>query len=691
MRKQPARKRAGTVPQPPPARPAAGGWWDPAVRWKPALLLALLGLGLYLNTIGYGYTVDDDTVMAKNEIVKKGVKALPEIFTTRYRAGFWERKENMYRPLSLAMFAVEWQISPDNPVAGHAVNIALYALTAWLLFSLLCRMLPGHGTIIPFVATLLFVTHPLHTEVIANIKSRDEILVFLFSLLSLKASLSYAARRRPAALAASALCFFLALLSKENAVMLLILVPLTLYFFTPFTKAPVRAIVIAFAGVAALYFVLRASVLGGLAGQTELLLVNNSLLGAGDTATRVASAIRIMGKYLLLLVFPHPLVFDYSYDQIGNVGFGNPLALVSLAVIVALLARAAKGFRGKDPVSFGILFFGVSVALVSNIFFLIESTMAERFLYMPSMGFCLVAAVSGKRLLGKQVALLSAAVAVAALFSVKTVVRNTCWKDNITLLSADVVTSPKSARIRYAFGSALLFERALVEDDPVKKEQWIDQAILHLERGVSILNTYADAYFHLGLAYTEKGDAPKAIQALESARKLKVYNTSDFHAAMGAALGLAGRYADAVTELKEALALDSTAFNTLNNMGIYLTDGGDPQSAIPYLETAHRLKPDNEKALYNLGNAHARAGDYLTAVDCYKQAVNINDRYEDAYNNIGNSYAAMKEFAKAIPYYEKVLALNPGNRQALNNLGITYKMIGDDVNGDRYLKQAGIQ
>lgn len=702
-RKQPAKKE---VIKNQPARVAALPGNESPAKLKKLMLIFIAAFSflLYANTLPHDYTVDDGTVMQNNKIVKKGISAIPEIFTTRYREGFWERKENLYRPLSLAMFAIEWQVAPEKPFIGHLVNVLLYMLTAIVLFTTLAKLLADKNVIIPFITTLLFIAHPVHTEVVANIKSRDEILCLLFIIASINLLISYIHSSRNILLLFSSVCFFLAMLSKENAIMYVFVVPLVLHFFTSVNFKKIITTSTCFLAVAGIYLLLRYSVLRGLANETELQLVNNSLLGAPDLITRFASSIYIMGKYLWLLFVPHPLVFDYSYNQIKNVSVTDIKAIFSFAVYLGLFIYSLKSFGQKNLKSFGILFFLITISLVSNIFFLIESTMAERFLYMPSLGFCIAitvllteifktdrlknAATGIQQLLKNNSAIFSLTGIILILFSVKTISRNTDWKNNLTMLGHDVKLSPESARIRYAYGSAILIEQALKEKDETKKSELLEKAIIHLEKGVLILNTYADAFYHLGLAYKEKKDYNNAIKNFEQARKNKVFKEADFFVASGIAYGGAGKLDQAIADLLKAVELNPQAHDAYNNLGLYYNDKGEDEKAIASLRKAIEIKPEFEKAFYNLGNIYAKKGDYQTAIENYNKAVALDPKYEDAYNNIGNSYAAMKQYENALKYYNKVFELNPGNSKVLNNIGITYKMLGDNTNGDKYLEMA---
>ncbi len=458
---------------------------DTVISWnRIGLLMAILAAALYVNTISHDYTVDDGTVIANNKYTKQGAAALGKIFTLPYRAGFWDRKEGLYRPLSVAMFAIEYQLAGEKPWPGHLINVLFFAITAFILLTVMRSLLRRHHPLIPVLVTLLFIFHPIHTEVVANIKSRDEILSLLFGLLTLQLLLRYADEGKLWQMLTAVFVYFLCMLSKESGVTWMGVFPLALWCTrdtdlkkTIVLSAPFLVVVIAF-------LLIRQQVLGTFGSNYELMLINNSLVGATDTGSRIASAIYILGKYIWLLFVPLTLVFDYSYNTVPLVGFSDFRALISLVMVIALIGYALLKLKERKPVALAILFFFGTISLVSNIFFLIEATMAERFLYTPSLGFCLaiLLVLSSKFKEKKNTIELTstdirdnktivvAFAFVLVLFGVKTIARNGDWKNNLTLLAADVKSNPESARIRYAYGSAILVEEALKEKDINKKK-----------------------------------------------------------------------------------------------------------------------------------------------------------------------------------------------------------------------------
>jgi tetratricopeptide (TPR) repeat protein len=668
------------------------------------LICALIALLLYVNTLGHDYAVDDGTVIKNNKLTVKGISSIPEIFTSAYRKGFWERKEGVYRPLSVVMFAIEYEIAPDKPFLGHLVNLLLYGFTGWILFQTLCLFFAGRNYIIPFFITLLFIAHPVHTEVVANIKSRDELLCFLFVISTFYFMLRQVRTASVVNVIAGAVCYFLALLSKENALTIMAVFPLLLYFFTSYDLKKTLAAWGVFAGVVAIYMGIRYMALQGLNYDVEILAINNSLVEATSFASRLAGAIMIMGKYLLLLLVPHPLVFDYSYNTIPNVTFADWRPLLSLVVYGALIFYAIKNFTTKNPISFGILFFLITMSLVSNVVILIEAVMGERFLYMPSMGFAIAAGIGLLTLLKTDTARNKAAdlssffsinkkamgvlTVILVLFAFKTVSRNMDWKDNLTLLATDVQTSPNSARIRYAYGSALVIEKGLDEKDPAKKEDYLNRGIAELEKGVSILASYSDAWYHLGMAYKEKGDGPNAVRAFERAKQQKAWKDPEFFNSSGLAYNEVKQYDKAIADFKQAIVLDPKLEEAYNNLGLTYCDAGMLDESIKTLNDAIKLNPKTDKPYYNMGNTYAKAGDYNKAIEWYTKAVALNKDYSDAYNNIGNSFAAMKDYTHAIENYKKVIEIDPNNSKVLYNIGVTYHMLGDDKTADEYIARS---
>ncbi len=672
--------------------------------WTPVYFFVILfSFLLYANTINHDFTVDDGTVIANNSFTKKGVDGIKDIFTNSYRAGFWDRKEGLYRPLSVAMFAIEYQIGKGSPLPGHIMNIIFYILTSIVVLSVLKRILQNFHPLIPIVATLLFVAHPIHTEVVANIKSRDELLSFFFGILTLKLLFNYLDKNKIHWMILSCLAFLLALFSKESSVTWIGVYPLALWFITDKKIMDIVKLSIPYLALFALFMFIRMKILGTITGEQEILLINNSLVGAPDKASQLATAFGILARYVGLLIIPASLVFDYSYNTIPNITFGNPLALVGFILTIGGLIYAIRLLSKKSLIAFAILFYLGSISLLSNLFLTLEATMGERFVYTASFGFCLLVALLIDKIFkvsneknktssiaailkpnGTSIFLLLILIA----FSARTYSRNGDWKDNITLLSHDVKISSESARIRYAYGSALLVEKALKEKDNNQKTIYLDQAIEQLTKGVSLIPNYNDAWYNLGVAYKEKNDFKNAVYAFEQARSYKAFDTDEKLSNAGVAYGSNGQLDKAVADLRAAVALNPNSSDNYNNLGLYLGESKMYEESFACFEKAIAIKPNFDKAYYNWGNIYAQQNNFKEAITNYKKALSLNPSYADAYNNLGNCYAVMGIKDSSLYWFNESVKLDPSNGKAWVNLSITYRMMGDTIKANECLLKA---
>ena len=261
-------------------------------QYLPHIILIVFAFAIYCNTLFYDYTLDDLIVIKENSFTKKGVDGLSGIFKYDSFTGFFGTQKTLvaggrYRPLSIATFALEYAFFDGlNPFFSRLVNIFLYGLTGVVIMIIFRRFRinkPGNKwyLTIPFITALLFIAHPVHTEVVANIKGRDEIFSLLFSLISLWSTLLYLDKKKYSYIFLSGVSFFLALLSKENAIMFVFIIPVTIYFFTKHTLKRTLYSSAILVATAVIFIFIRFLVLGYLnSPQLPKELLNNPFLFA---------------------------------------------------------------------------------------------------------------------------------------------------------------------------------------------------------------------------------------------------------------------------------------------------------------------------------------------------------------------------------------------------------------------------
>ncbi len=396
-------------------------------------LLALVGLALavYANTLGHGFAYDDYWLLVDNPSVRS-LNNAGHFFTTGYQ-------DRIYRPLTLLSFALDYALVGLEPLLYHAENLALNAVVT-ILVCLLLRPVAGQTA---WLAAALFAVHPVHTEVVANVTSRSELLATLLGLLALWQI------HRPALAACSLL---LALLAKESAVAVPALA-LLLWWRLP-EQPPLRrkAVMLgALAAAVAAYLLLHYRARGGILLPKYVLFEVDNPLFLADWPTRVRTGLMIVGQNLALCFVPYHLSADYSFPQIPPVtAWTEPRFLLWTALPAAAVAAALAVWRTHPNFLRGLAWFLLALAPVSNLVAPIGTIRAERMLYLPSVGTCLVAAEALGLLMAvrRRWAIALAALLLATL-GMAAARRNLVWRNQETLVTATVADAPRSARAHY--------------------------------------------------------------------------------------------------------------------------------------------------------------------------------------------------------------------------------------------------
>lgn len=487
--------------------------------WACGIYLLLIGL-LYGQSIGYSYTLDDKIVIVDNEYVKEGISGIGKIFSTESFQGYFGEQKNLvagsrYRPLSIATFAIEHQFFGQNPIIGHLVNLLLYFLTGVLILWVLDLLMPlkidrKWFWSIPFICGLLFLAHPVHSEVVANIKGRDEILTFMGSLSALGAAFLYSKSGKNIWLFLSALFYALGLLAKENAITFLAVIPIALWFFSKPNSKSFWRILITLLSVTIIYIILRYQVIGFLldSGQAVTSLINDPFLEM-DGLQKSATIMYTLGLYVKLLFFPHPLTHDYYPYHIPIMEWTDIGTIISLLVYVILAAIVYKSWHKKSITAFTILFFMTTISIVSNVVFSVGTFMNERFIYLSSLGFTLWLAnilVENKSVQQgpkfKNIAILPFSILFIFMIGYiwKTLDRVPAWENDKTLNEAAIKVSGNSARAN-VFMATQYFNQYKLETDTDIQLQLLDQAAPLIEKSLQIYPRYNDAFtMKLGVA-----------------------------------------------------------------------------------------------------------------------------------------------------------------------------------------------
>lgn len=516
-----------------------------------ALILMLLAFALYGVTAWYGYLLDDQMVIWENQYVLKGFAGLREIFAYDSFMGYFKEQKFLleggrYRPLSLATFAIEVGLWGNNhPDISHLINVLLYGMNGILLYRVLLELFPlqegGRWYFsVPFIAAVFFMVHPLHIECVANIKGRDEILALMGSLGALYATLRYLDTSRTQWLVWSGVFLFLGLMAKENSLTFLVVIPFTAWFFGRASGA--RAVGISWPLLLAtlVFLLVRYKAMGYMVNHGKSMndLMNNPFLGM-SFGEKSATIFLTLGWYVKLLFVPWPLTHDYYPYHVPKVNWSDWRALLSLLfyVVVGILSILRLS---KRPVwAYAFVFWIVTLSIVSNIFVSVGTFMNERFIYMPSVAFCIVAAWFLARKVpvlmrehADRVNFVNGALGItfAALLTGLAAIRIPEWKDERSLNLSALRVSPNSARSHCFYVTSIYKETFTQLKTKEEKAPWVDTMEYHINKSLEIYPNYGAALIMKAAVdaarFEQDGQLDKLFHGFEIVLEKIPYNTN---------------------------------------------------------------------------------------------------------------------------------------------------------------------
>jgi protein O-mannosyl-transferase len=625
------------------------------------LILILLASLPYLNTLANGFVYDDRDQVLENPYIHS-FRYIAKIFgSTVWTFQGAQGVSNYYRPLMTFAYLISYKIFGRLPFGFHLVNLVLHVAVVLLLFVLTERLFQDR--LLSLIAAGLFALHPIHTESVAWIAAITDLELSLFFLLTFLLYLRLPGPQPPnrrywLSYAFMLLTYGLALLSKEQALVLPALIIVYEHFYRAgsatrqFREKLRRYLPLCL--VAAGYIAFRLFVLGGFAPAIwrpglpwkEVLL----------------SAVALVGGYLAKVIWPVHLVAFYVFREIHT--FRDPHVLAGLAGLIVCAGLFAYLWKNARPLSFALLWMGATLAPVLNARWMPAQVFAERYLYLPSVGFCwLIGGAVGKfwreahigspsatRRLARQ-AIALGVVVVACLYAIATVERNRDWRSDEVLYRRTLELQPDAQVIHTNLGVYYSDHG----DWAAAEREWT----LALGPGKPSAVTLND----LGLVrknqkrYGEAADLFEQAIALRPKYMAPYKNLAEMYAEMG-------RLEDADRQYQQAVSLAPLDVNARNSYGHFLLQQG--RNAEAREEFARSAEADaNAEAYDNLGDLDLAAGDRSKARADYEAAVALNDIDNHAYFGLAMLDEQQGRIADAIREYRAGLATDPRNAVAL--------------------------
>ena len=460
--------------------------------------IVFLGLCFVLVFLVYGQTLfgdfvfDDRYIITHSELFKN-LNNLPQVATM----GYWTTETGLYRPVVLITYVFNYSFFGSEPFSFHLVNLILYAWTGYLLYLLIRRLFPKQE-LLAYLFSVLFLVLPIHTEVVANIVGRAEILALFFSLLAFLEII-----KKKTNIWLTALWLLLAVTSKETAIAAW---PIALFivFYKNYSsikllkiKETIEKYFIPLFLSVSIYFTLRLLVLGPYFLVTNASIVENPLKFTSFFG-RISTALYILFIYIKKSFWPFNLCSDYSYNQIPVVeSFFNLGTLLGLAIFVFFFITIFVFVRCRSVLALASAFFIFPFLIISNLIFPIGTIAGERLMYYPSVGLCIYLAYILILLSKYRKNIVVVLIAMIILFyGSMSFIRSFDWLTEKNLFISAAQCAPNSVLSRSNMGTVYYFEGRY---DEAEKEILVAH---------QIYDKYTKAINNLGLVYW-KTDRPE--------------------------------------------------------------------------------------------------------------------------------------------------------------------------------------
>jgi len=568
-----------------------------------ASLLVLVCLIVYYNSLSNGFVFDDFGSIVENKYLGQPGKFLTSLFSDSYFsvAGV----EASYRPVATLSYFFIHSIAGLDPFYYHLVSILLHAINAVLVYWMANLIL--HQRLSALIAGLMFVTHPAISEAVNCIDYNDDLLAAFFFLLAFIGYIRLHAAEVSSKFgnyALSLIFFSFGLLSKEMAITLPAMIilydlvlrdagrqPLT--FQKALTTLKKRWLFyVGYMVVSLVYVVIRFFLLVSPGGYLES--------SYGGLFERIIYLPGHIFSFIKLAILPNNLTADYVFAYPNS--FFDSVNLMGFAVVIGLAGASFFIYRSSKEIFFGIWWFLITLLPVSNLVE-IYNPFAERYLYIPIIGFCLVVPVLISGLVGRRiakpfpaaVATMIPALTMISLYSAVTISRNPDWRNNFVLWSKTVQTSPNSLIAHGGLGRAY------------QDQGMLDEALREFEIAIKLNPKHAKTYYNLGVLYHQKDDLNKAVE-----------------------------------NFKRSVMLDPNTIRAHFNLGTIYHKEGRLDLAIRHYVKVTELDPDDSEAHYRLGVAYAMQGKLNRAVLEWERVLQLDPRNSAARNHIKKAKEMLK-------------------------------------------------
>lgn len=613
------------------------------------VIVAGLGAGVYSNTLGVPFILDDHPNIKDNQLCQLSVLDFGKLYDAAYYS------PNRRRPVANVSFALNYYVGQFDVAGYHVLNVFIHVINGILVYFLALatfQLTPwgekragtahGHWAIlcVALCSACIFVAHPLQTQAVTYIVQRMTSLAAMFCFISLLCYIcgrtSIESTRRWLFWTASLFSWLFAVETKQNAaIMPLMVFVYEWYFFQDFrfgwlrrhSNFVVAALIVT--AIVAFYY---------LGSQPVERLFGDYVRREFGMLDRVLTQSRVVVFYLSLILFPSPARFNLGHDISISQSIVSPITtLLSIVIIALFLLLGVSIGRKYRLASFCIIWILANLVIESSVIGL--EMIFEHRLYMPMLGVALLVAGALFHYLSRTTSrAVIVSMSLIVCLGANTYSRNQTWRTQVSMWSDVLAKSPQS------------------------------------ERG----------YIHRGTALSRDGKYKQAIEDFDRVIQLKRAKTDELKPSAAEPLNNRGlayagleQFESAVQDHTAAIALRPGYTLAYNNRGDAYGKMDQFDFAITDFLTAIQLRPDLPQPYNNLGFTWARLGEHGKAIQWYTKATNVMPDYIEAYENRGRSNGILRNYPEAISDLSIVIAYQPGHKKAIYNRGLAYTYSGN--------------
>ena len=604
------------------------------------MTLAIVGaLIIYGQTVNHGFGFDDELTTQLHPVVAQGISGIPKLLSTNYLNIDGQKAD--YRPMARVSFAIEQSLFGSNPNIGHSLNLVLYISCLWLLFLLIKRLVPPGNHFVVGFTIFLFAIHPIHTEVVASLKNREEILAALFLLISWISALSYSNSGSKAMLLVAFTGLIISLMSKISAAPFALIIPLSLWYCGKVKVERLKWVSTIYLIGSVTFFMAVAYLLPW--EDRTYLFIEKPLSFAQNPSEKLVGIVYSIGYYLKLAVWPYPQSIYYGYNAGPSISENGIHFWIVLVLILSILFTTSIQAFKRTTLGLGMIIFILALIPVSNIFYPIAGTVIERGLFLPSIGIAIVIAAVIQSFLSSKLKVFGWMVLLflTSSYTFQSYGRVKNWATFEELITTDLLNHPKSAKLHQLLGTYYLDQAK--ESDQEEGILLAQKAANHFRSSLEINDDWAWLNKQLALTYAQ----------------------------------FLARPDKAIPYFRRELELKPDNFTAAFNLAKCFAQIQEPDSSLKYTEITISINPDHFPSLRQITRNYLLRKDTTLGFHYLRKLENLFPESEESHLILAEFRFSENDTSKAIAALEEAVRINPKNDQALKFLFDHYYSIGD--------------